>query len=364
MSQPRDRWILAQHWVLIATLALGQVAPAAAVLPPAEVLAIPPALQRVLEERVLAGDPAPAQRFNRLMHLAFDPADAGLGLTYADDADGSVAQTVSSRRANCLSFTLLFLALARAAGLEATAQEIGETLDWRQDNNLLYRTDHINVLVRVAGRAYTVDIAGDNVIALVAPVPASDARLLAHHYNNLAMRHLEQGRLPPAQEAMRTALQLDGGYAVLWSNAGVLALRAGDEATAEHHYARALALDADNASALFNMLGLLQRRGDARRSEVFRQRLQRVQQRDPFHHVLLASDAERDGDLRRAIGHWQRAIRLRPGEHRFHGEIARVYERLGETRPARKALQRARALSHDAARAGYESRLHGLRPPP
>lgn len=347
------------RWLLAFVLALPALAHASALpLPaPSEVLAIPPALQQRLQSDVLAGHPTPFQRFNRLLHLALDPPETGLGLVYADDADGSVAQTFASRRANCLSFTLLFVALARAAGLEATPQEIRETLSWRQSDGILYRTDHINTQVRVAGRAYTIDIAGDGIIALAAPEPVSDARLLAHHYNNLAMQHLERNRLPLADSAMQQALRLDDAYAGHWSNAGVLALRAGDAATARRNYERALSLDANNASALFNLLSLPPSNGDSKKLAEYRQRLERVQQRDPFHHFLQASDAERVGDLPRAIAHYRSAIRLHRREPRFHAALAQAYRRVGDNHAALLALARARDLSDGPARAAYEAQL-------
>jgi Tfp pilus assembly protein PilF len=354
------------RWLVAFVLALPSLADAGALpLPaPSDILAIPPALQQRLQSEVLGGNPTPLQRFNRLLHLALDPAETGLGLVYADDADGSVAQTYASRRANCLSFTLLFVALARAAGLEATPQEIRETLSWRQGDGILYRTDHINTQVHVAGRVYTVDIAGDGIIALAAPEPVSDARLLAHHYNNLAMQHMEHNRLPLAESAMQQALRLDGAYAGHWSNAGVLALRTGDATTARSNYERALALDANNASALFNLLSLPQSTGDGKKTADYRLRLERVQQRDPFHHFLQAGDAERADDLPRAIAHYRSAIRLHRREPRFHAALAQAYRRSGDNRAALLALARARDLSNGAARATYEAQLRAWRAGP
>jgi Flp pilus assembly protein TadD len=162
---------------------------------------------------------------------------------------------------------------------------------------------------------------------------------------------------------MAIALDEDASYAPLWSNAGVLHVRSGDLDAAERAYQRALLLDPEEDGALFNMIGLAQRRGDAKREGDFRRRLARVQQRDPLHHFLLAMDAERNGDYREAIVHYRQAIRLQSGEHRFHSALARAYLKDGNPRRAGKALMRAHALSDGAVRAAYRAQLQDLKQP-
>ncbi|HEV2606538.1 MAG TPA: tetratricopeptide repeat protein, partial [Xanthomonadaceae bacterium] len=240
-------------WVLAAALAISPPAMEidSQIEPPAQVMTLPPDLRARLQHDVLAGSPSQHARFDRLLHLMLDKD--GLDLTYQDDATGSVAQVYATRTANCLSFTLLFIALAREAGLDAHPQEIRETLAWHQDNGVFYREDHINAVVRITGSGYLVDTARDLVIALHKPEPVSDQRLLAHFYNNLAMRDLEQDRIAPALALMGTALELDPHNPTNWSNAGVLYLRNGDEAAAQRAYAKALELDPANAGALANM---------------------------------------------------------------------------------------------------------------
>jgi Flp pilus assembly protein TadD len=325
----------------------------------AHVMVLPPVLRARLQDEVLAGSPSQRTRFNRLLHLVFD--EKGLDLTYQDDATESVEQTYATRTANCLSFTMLFLALAREAGLDAYPQEIPETLAWHQDNDIFYRIDHINAIVRIGSTGYLVDIAGNSVIALREPVRVSDQRLLAHFYNNLAMQNLEHDRIAPALQNMSTALELDPSFATIWSNAGVLYLRNGDEAAAERAYAKALALEPANTSALANMANLAQRRGDHDREAEFRQRLERYQRNDPFFHFLKAADLEHMGDYPSAIEEYQRAIRLHDGEHRFYAALAHAYVLAGDTEHAIKALARAKWFSTGTTRAGYESQLDDMR---
>ncbi|MCY7354300.1 MAG: tetratricopeptide repeat protein [Lysobacter sp.] len=284
----------------------------------------------------------------------------GLGMEYQYDATYTVEQAFRARKANCLSFTLVFLALAREAGLVAYAQEIEETLAWHQSENTIYRINHINAGIRVDGRRFTVDVGGDAAIALHHPRPVSDQRALAHYYNNRAAELMAQGKVTAAMPYMQTAIELDPVYATTWSNAGVLYLRNGDLVAAERAYARALSLNPFHAGALSNMVGLYKRTGERTHEADFHRRLEKVQRKDPFHQFLLAVDYEKHGDYRRAASHYQRAIRLHGTEHRFHFGLARAYLQLGDTRRAGLALARAHALSDDGTRDLYQAKLDRL----
>ena len=323
-------------------------------------MAMPPALQARLHDEVLAGQPSQSQRLERLAHFMFD-AQHGLGMTYLEDATYTVERAYDTRKANCLAFTMLFLALAREAGLDAYPQEILQTLSWRQDGDIVYRNSHVNAVVRIGARQYTVDVAGDSVIARDQPIPVTNARLLSHYYNNLAVELLARRQLEPAAQYIATALQLDPSHAPHWSNAGVIRLRNGDARAAEDAYERALALDPGEAGALFNMAGLAHRQGDGRREAEFRKRLAAVQQKDPFYQVLQAIQYERAGEYPEAIRHYRRAIRLHPDEHRFYSALARAYLGAGDARRAAKALARAQHLSDGEQRAAYRAQLDHLR---
>ncbi len=58
------------------------------------------------------------------------------------------------RRANCLAFTLLFVTLAREAGIQARVQEVGQVVSWYQDQDagVVYSVGHVNAGVDVGGR--------------------------------------------------------------------------------------------------------------------------------------------------------------------------------------------------------------------
>jgi len=350
-----------QGWLLAAALAFSS--PTAPSDPddvaPAEVMRLPTELQQRLHSEILPGARTPRQRLQAITDLLTAPE--GLALSYRDDATHSAAQAYVIREVNCLTFTLLFLALARESGLTAHAQAVEQTLSWHQQDSTVFRANHVNARVRIGKSDIVVDIRGSNITMRHPPAPISDQRLLAHYYNNLAMQRMAHGELGAAQRHMATALSLAPDYAPHWSNAGVLRRRAGDEAAAEQDYLQALALDGDNALALMNLAALAQRQGDTQREQSYRHRLEGIQRNDPFYQFLLGARLQAAGDLPAAIDQFRRAIQLHRGEHRFHAALAGAYLQLGKPREAREALRRALDLSSGDDRQAYQGRFEQLR---
>ena len=316
------------------------------------VVAIPPAPERIMQvpadldaqfrAAVLVGKPSRRQRLQRIASFILEPK--GLGMTYAGDANYTIEQAYRTRKANCLSFTLLFLALAREAGLDAYPQEIGDTFSWYMQDGTVYRTTHLNAGVRLEGDHYTMDVARRWVAVEDPPLRISDSRLIAHYYNNQAAMFFENGQLDASTRYMDAAIALEPGFPSAWNNAGVLNLKRGDRAGAEQAYARALSIEPDNIDALYNMTQLLVVEGRPQRAAVYRQQLEHVQMKDPLYHYMRALEYENAGNYAGAIDHYRRAIRLKRGEYRFHAALAGAYQLAGEPGRAEKERSRARVL--------------------
>jgi Flp pilus assembly protein TadD len=349
-------------WLLAATLALpvSTAGPETAPPLPEQVMAVPPQLQAQLQAEVIGPARGELDRLQRLGRF-LDDGERGLGLRYREDATYTVAEAYLNRQANCVTYTLVFLALAHLAGLEAYPQEIEEILSWQQFGDIVYRSNHVNVRARVARKHYLVDVGGDSLVGRHPARRITMQRALAQYYNNRAVVLLSEQRMSAALAHAGIALELDPDYPVTWSNTGVLRLRSGDRSGAERAYLTALRLDPDNASALFNLVGLYQRSGEPGREAPLRQRLEKVEREDPFHHFLLAVEYEKRGDGGRAVKHYLRAIQLHGGEHRFYSGLARAHLLDDDPRRARRALKRALSLARDeASHASYQARLEQI----
>lgn len=358
-------------WTLIATLALAPSAtatippPAAmtpepiVVLDQAQVMAVPPELREEVQRRVVAPDRSPEQRLQRLADFVF--GEDGLHLQYDNDVTRTVADVYRERRVNCLSFTLLFVALAREAGLEAQVQEVGEVLAWYQDQGVIYNANHVNVGVRTNGHWQVVDV-DSNILAMRdRPRGIDDRRAMAHFHNNRGAERLAAGDLPAARAQLQAAMIDDPTFVAAWNNHGVLLLREGDARGAERAYLRALRQNPKHAATMSNLITLYSRNGDPRR-QLYARKLDRIERSDPFHQFRLALECENSGDYDCAIARYRRAIGLQQDQHQFHFGLARAYFLSGDLSRAQRELTRALALgTTDPIRDIYRQKLDGLR---
>jgi tetratricopeptide (TPR) repeat protein len=326
-------------------------------LPTDALMAIPEALREQLRAQVRP-QAMPNRQLEALADFLLDPQ--GLGLQYRHDATLSVAEAFERREGNCLTFTLMTVALARELGLQAYGQD-ADAVSWHQQGGSIYRTQHVNAGVRIDGRRFSIDLASNQVITREPPQPISDARLIAHYYSNRAAELLAQGRAHSALAHAQRAVQIDARHAAALSNTGVIRSRMDDPSGAESEYLAALAIEPRHPGALFNLAELYARNGKGSLARDAQERLQRELQRDPFHHFMLGLQREAAGDPQGAIAHLQRAVRLHRHDHRFHFALARAWIALDRGTRAARALQIARDLSEGEQQQRYQAKLDGLR---
>lgn len=365
-------------WALAAALAAGGTPPAPGLSPetppavavhvipahvdaipgPGDILAIPPELRAWFHEAVVSRGSTPHRRLELMMSFVF--GEDGLGMGYDADATHTVEESWRTRKANCLGFTLLTLALAREAGLDAYAQYIDEVLSWHQQDSNVVQSNHANLGIRIHQSLYTVDVASDVVLARTLPTKLPDEQLIALYYSNRAMEQVMAGDIKAARPYIERALELAPGFADIWNNAGVIHLRNGDAAAAEAAYTRALDIDPRHTGALFNLARVYERRGMTAKAGKLHRRIESVLRNNPFHHFVKGTEAENAGDFAMAVQHYRRAIRLHGGEHRFHYALARACARLGRLEEARDALVEAIRLGGNRDRDLYQAKLDAL----
>ncbi|HSD16666.1 MAG TPA: transglutaminase domain-containing protein [Thermomonas sp.] len=305
-------------------------------------MALPDELRRML----------PADATNRRIDDAirtqalvdFMIADDGLALRYQEQPTYGIAESFARRRVNCLSFTMLFVAMARAVGIPAYAQASEDALAMRMQDGTLFRATHVNAGVLIDGARHSVDVGWRGVAAGRDPRRISDARMVALLHNNHAVEHLLQGEHAAATDAIEAALALNASSATIWSNAGVVHARSGRRGDAERAYLRAVALQRNHIGALSNLVGFFRSGGDPARAAIYEQRLQRAQALDPFSQFLIGQSRAEAGVPADAIVHYRRAIRMLPQEPQFHRSLAEAYQALGDLAEAERARERASLL--------------------
>ncbi|MBN2494875.1 MAG: tetratricopeptide repeat protein [Deltaproteobacteria bacterium] len=192
----------------------------------------------------------------------------------------TASQALSTGGGNCLAYANLFVAMARAAGLDARFAALrAEHRQLEPSGGLLVDWGHLAVQVRLRDRVLVVDFDGrTQPIRLYEPV--SDQRAAAEYYNNLGYelaRTPGHGMAAPeVAEAFRRAVAVQPDFAWAWNNLGVALARAGRGDEAERAYHMAASADPALAAPHAN-LGLLHlRQGrSAHAVEAFERALER-----------------------------------------------------------------------------------------
>lgn len=307
-----------------------------------QALVLPEPLRTALAAR-MPREPLPeAERVRRIVD--FMVADDGLALRYLEQPTHGIDRSVQLRRVNCLSFTLLFVALVRASGLQARAQASDDAMAVRVHDGTVFRTSHVNAGVRIDGRWHSVDPALQEPFAARPPEAISDLQAVALLHNNNAVEQLVLGDTRRATAEIALALALDPANATAWSNAGVVAWRSGEPTAAADAYLHALRLQRDHVGALGNLAALYRDGGETRLAVRYERRLRRAQAQDPFSQFLLGQGRAASGAYAAAAAHFRRAIRLMPDQPAFHRDLAEAYEKQGRRDAAASARQRASQL--------------------
>lgn len=352
---------------LAAGLALQGGPAAAASLPlespppaPAEVMEVPEALRSAFEAKVLDVTNAPEQRLRRMVAFMFDKD--GLNLKYRADATNTVAESYRTREVNCLSFTLMAVALAREAGMKAQGQQIDRVMAWSLNGDTVMQTLHANAVVTISGRDFMLDIASSRLYAAVMNYKVDDQQMLAAFYGNRAMEAMAAGRLPESKAWLDVAMKLTPGNATLWNNAGVLSQRMGQEADAERWFLQAAKQSPRLTSALYNLVALYHARRDATRAAFWQERADKILRSDPYYQFSVAERNAEAGNYDQAVRYYRRAISLDGRERLFHFGLAQAYAHLGKMDPAAKELDVAVRLTDKGIdRERLQAKLDALR---
>ena len=331
--------------VLGVLLSAGAVPAAGARVPEeSEILALSPEMGRFLARRIQPGLVRQA-RLQELIDVIFSPE--GLEITYGNTRTRTAEETFKARNGNCLSFTVMFVAMARHLGLNAYFREVDEVTSWDQRGNVV-----------VTGRHMYAEVEADNGLTQVDFLPGTGKlyrstrriltpRVWAHFYSNLGVERLTDGRPVEAVALFERALENDARFSQALVNRGVAYHRLGDTARAEESFLRALEVDPGEMAAATNLAALYLARGRQAEAEPWLERVGGYLRRNPFHHFRLGLRAAREQDLEAAIVSFREAIRRRPEEAFFHLELARVLERSGKHEEAGASLKRALALADE-----------------
>jgi Flp pilus assembly protein TadD len=135
-------------------------------------------------------------------------------------------------------------------------------------------------------------------------------------------------------------------------------MRGGHAEHAESAFLHALKADPRHEVAMSNLANLYEHHGDTERAELFRRKVARHRNQNPYYRFHLGREAFLARDYERAIPHLKFAVRQRQGEDQFCFLLGLSYLQLGDEKAARRWLQRAEELAAtDALKRSYANKI-------
>ena len=324
-----------------------------------EVMALSDEMREFLENNVSHGAGA-AVKVRQLAHAII--SKNSFGLEY-DETTRTAAETFRARRGNCLSFTFMFVVMARGVGLDASFQEVEIPPEWTFTGDTYVFNRHINIYFDLGmGRERVVDFNMDDFQTKYDMRIVSDERALAHYFNNVGAELLQHGELTAAFYAFRKAIAEDvRGFPPAWANLGTLYNRKGLPYHAEAAYLKALEIDGSNLIAMSNLTALYDLRGDAKQAARYRNRVNSHRQGNPYYRYQLARDAFFAENYGLAIDHLKYAVRKHKNEDRFCFLLGLTYLQMGDEKKSLQWIARAEELAkNDSLKNVYSSKIKRL----
>lgn len=311
-------------------------------IPDAELLSVSPEMQQFTDAHARSGKNQAARAW-MLAYASLDPYL--LDFDYDPMVTLPADEAFRARRGNCLTFSNLFVAMARAAGLNAWYQEVRVPPRWSAVNETLLVSKHVNAVVEEHGQRFVIDVSRRKSTPDEQSRRLSDREAEAQYYNNLGVDALVEGDLPLAYAYFAKALETLPGQAYLWSNLGVVLRRNGQNADAILAYRMALEDEHDHSVALNNLYSLYSEEGNLEAAARLERRVEANRRKNPYylHHLAeLANEERRWPD---AIDLLERAIDIDPNEYRFYYTLALAQFHAGQVDTAHASLGRARELA-------------------
>jgi len=324
-----------------------------------EVLAVSPEMRAFLNDNVRLKTTI-GVRMNTLIDAIIDKETFGLEFV---EKTRTASELFEYRGGNCLSFSNMFVAMARWANLEASFQEVQIPPDWSLQNDVFLLNRHVNVFVDLGPLDdRVVDFNIDDFKSSYNQRKISDARARAHYFNNMGVESMQAGDTTSALGYFHKAIaENDRQFSPAWTNLGTLYSRNGHPEYAEAAYLLALRVDGGDLVAMSNLAGFYEQQGDEEHAALYRKRVMDHRRENPYYRYQRARDAYAAEDYGTAISNLKYAIREKKNEDEFYFLLGMSYLKKGDQKAAQRWLAKAEEVAAtDSLKRRYSSKLETL----
>lgn len=313
----------------------------ALLIAPEDVLSLTPEMKKFTRKLVKRSQ-EPMEQARRLVTLLVRKDFFPKG--YYTENTLTASAVFNERSGNCLSYTNLFVAMARELGLRANFQLARLPASWSADSGYLVRSRHINVLIsdaRIPTKDWlTVDFNKVASAALYPHTPVSDSFALSSFYNNLAIDQLYAGDFRATVALLAQAIEMEPNNADAWVNLAAVYLRHKKSGDAQRAFEAALRAEPGNESALAGLARLFEAQGNSERAASYTNEIKSRRDQDPFFQFATAQAAYEQKAYQTSLQHINRAIELRE-RGAFYYLQALIYHAQGKLNLASASLAQA-----------------------
>ena len=326
-------------------------------LEPADLLAVNDDMRAFLDKHIPSRATSDEGKAKAILNGLLDD---GLRLHYNHLKTYTAEETFYAREGNCLSFTNLFMALAREAGLIVMYQEVEVPPAWSAVGDIHYFSLHINVLLDTYYKQQVIDFDTQVESFSWRTRVVGDGTAASQYYNNMAVHYMTEGDLQTAFLHARKAIDLRPNTGYFWANMGTILKRAGEEGLAEESYLVAIDMSGEPA-AVSNLARLYRKQGRSELADQYAVMAEGYRMENPYYLYELAEVAYQEGEYQRTVELMQRAAKKRKDEHEFHHLQGMAWAQLGESQKAARSFGKAAKLVSEPELASlYEQKLHLL----
>ncbi|WP_198144033.1 transglutaminase-like domain-containing protein [Gilvimarinus agarilyticus] len=297
---------------------------------PDELLALTPEMA-VFAEQAVSGVRGDADRVRALHNALLIPeSGGGRGIRYDTTATYTPAEAFQVRQANCLSFSLLFVAMARHVGLRADINDVSIPPTWDRIGDRLQFMRHVNVKINLRHQvdSLVVDLDMRNYRAYYPQETISDRTAKSQFFNNLAIAPVDTAGKTLANRFfnLQQAIELDSRQSFLWNNLAALYRRQGLVDYAEALYSEALTRNPQDLTAIQNLSQLYRRTGRDDLAAELEAVAREYREDNPYYQYRLASKYYRNAEYQQAAQRIETAIEKHPDEPLFYKLAADIYD--------------------------------------